>query len=68
MAERWTQVQAFQIDYICDQCQKGEMKASGLKNDGGTKQVSLHVCTNCGHKESLDQDYPNVVFKKIQYK
>ena len=59
MTEKAKRMQAFTIDYQCDECGKGWMRATGVML---TVDPPLypHRCTDCGHEQNMDICYPHI--------
>lgn len=63
MPEREKRVETFLVEYVCDECGRGEMVGTGL-----TKTVDPplfeHKCNNCG----FTADYRGVHYPGYRYK
>ena len=58
MAEIFRKVQPYEFNYVCDQCLRGMMQATGKVMQGGIE----HQCMICSHKQLLAKSYPHVEY------
>ena len=58
MAEIFRKVQPYEFNYVCDQCLRGMMQATGKMMQGGIE----HQCMICSHKQLLAKSYPHVEY------
>ena len=62
MSEIQVPVKTVQIHYVCDECGKGRMRATGRSNTG----IHEHRCDECGHRRMVaDVRYPHVEYIEI---
>jgi len=54
---------AVMVHRICDKCEKGVMGPTGQTIQTGPQSMRmLHKCSECGHSESYDVQYPKLEF------
>lgn len=58
MSEIHRKVIPYEYNYLCDQCSKGMMLASGEKTAAGF----VHKCAICGSSAELKKSYPHVEY------
>jgi len=65
MGEISQEVRTFEVHYICDECGKGEMKASGACLMSNPPQFP-HRCQECGAEKTMfNKAYPFTTYEKI---
>ena len=58
MAEIFRKVQPYEFNYVCDQCLRGMMQATGNVMGGEVE----HQCMICSHKQLLPKSYPHIEY------
>ncbi len=59
------EVKTYQVDYICDNCGKGQMCATGFSLSSSPPQHA-HVCNKCGTaRVFLGKKYPMIVQEPV---
>lgn len=71
MAEIKTELKTYRVEYICDECKKGEMI---YNNDdigidfmgliGSGKIEFSHVCNKCKCRKGLKEIYPKIAYEE----
>jgi len=56
-------VQAIEVEYICDYCQKGSMKSINIMLPVDPP-LYKHQCDNCNQQQNLHHVYPTFRFKR----
>ena len=63
MPEVKKKIDVFRLDYICDKCEKGRMRHTGLVLTSMPPQYP-HECDECGHAQTFRGfSYPTQVFE-----
>lgn len=57
MAELKTEVKVYHVDYICDKCDNGEMRYTGICLTSNPPQYR-HICDKCQDVQNLSNAYP----------
>lgn len=61
MAEVTFDVNTVGVDYVCDECKKGQMLFTKFLVDSvHEKHPYLHTCNNCKHEETFSEKYPTI--------
>lgn len=60
--EVYTEVNTYNVDYICDKCE-GEMVAEDFYY-ASFPPLFPHKCVECGHKIKLRSQYPKTIYRK----
>lgn len=64
MSERTYEVRNVGVDYICDNCNTGEMEQTGVMLMTDPAQWT-HRCNHCGQTKNFFQKYPSIRWEKI---
>jgi rubrerythrin len=64
MEER-KEVKAFKVAMICERCNEGEMKYTGITFSTDPPKYQ-HQCPVCGYKKSYTKIYPNVEYEVVK--
>lgn len=59
--EKKIEVKTYQIDYICDTCNEGKMRPTGISFPTNPPQYP-HVCDKCGAAQTFrNKIYPAII-------
>lgn len=63
MAEEMHEVKTFEVDMICEKCNKGHMRPVGNIVLTTYPLQYPHECDNCGHVENYTKKYPYTIYE-----
>lgn len=55
------------IKYICDNCNEGEMRPTGINDWESSPPKFQHKCTECGAEKTFEEKYPLIRYKSIEW-
>ena len=61
MPELSKEVCTYSVSYICDECGKGEMRATGVMLTSNPPQFP-HKCNSCGVEKVFRAKYPQIAY------
>lgn len=61
--EEKREVVPLKVVYKCDRCKQGEMTPTGQAFTLNNVQFE-HVCSICGFRKSLPEQYPKIIFEE----
>lgn len=64
MPEIEIEVKTYEVNYMCDRCAAGNMKATGDVLMSNPPQFR-HRCPTCGHEETHRCRYPKVITRPV---
>lgn len=65
MGEKETKLETFRVDFICEHCGKGKMKAMRGIMDGNPP-LYPHECDKCGAQMSSSIKYPDYRQREVK--
>jgi hypothetical protein len=63
--EQIEEVKVFEISYKCDKCNVGYYTPNGMHYPT-EPPIHIHVCNRCGDTKEFSNQYPKIIFKKLQ--
>ncbi len=66
MGEISQKVKTYLIEYVCDNCEKQNVRFSGVEGYTGGKYVYDHVCGHCKKEISLEDKYPLIKYLPLE--
>ena len=64
--EEFTEIKTLKINYLCQDCHKGFLIATGKLLFSNPPQF-IHTCSHCNEKTTLSKKYPYTIQKEIPY-
>lgn len=61
--EKTFEVKPIGVKYICDSCEKGEMRTTGKMKMFETHAEYHHTCDTCGAESDLPEKYPLIRYQ-----
>ncbi len=62
MPEKRTEIKTFLVSYVCEKCEAGEMKPTGVMLTSDPPKWP-HSCSACGHEQVFCLKYPAVAYE-----
>ena len=65
MSEKDAEVKTVLVEYECDVCERGTMVRDGNIVITRGPPLYPHKCSNCGHKQNFETQYPTIRYRKV---
>lgn len=62
--EREVDVKAVRVHQMCEECEDGELKATGVTYMTSPPRYE-HRCNKCNHKETFRKIYPAIEYREV---
>lgn len=64
MSERFKELKAYNVRYMCDECDGGEMLPTGMCYPTNPPMYP-HKCTKCSSGNTFTIQYPTIQYKEV---